>query len=106
MRRRQRYIKESNTSSRPLLIIFLAVLVPILALVNIIMSAQVSDLGFKIAEYTNSKNTLAKQNQDLEQQIYEHSALTHIHKKADQMGFTTEKEYISIPDPLPVAYNR
>ena len=87
-----------------MIIILMVIIIPILALVNIVLSAQVSHLGFKIAELNQQKDLLHNHNQHIEQEIFKLSALTHIHQQAESLGYSTDNQYISLPGTLPVAF--
>lgn len=70
--------------------------IPILAIANIILSAQVSDLGFKLAELAVRKDTVAKQSEELETKLFEVSSLTQIMQAADNLGFENQNQYVHV----------
>lgn len=103
MRRRRRH-QVQQTSRSPLILLALVLVIPVLAVINVVLSAQVAHLGFRISEVDATKGQLMDEAQKLEQQIYENSALTEVYQQAEVMGFTNDTEYHSIERNLPVAY--
>jgi cell division protein FtsL len=101
-RRRQ---KEFPVDNNPKLIGLLILVIPILALANILLSAKVSHIGFQIEALNDKKLALSIHNQTLEEEIFKLSALTQIHHHAKALGFDTDNNYQDIPLPPPVAYN-
>lgn len=72
--------------------------IPILAFANIVLSAQVSDLGFKLAELAVRKDAVVKQSELLESKLFEVSSLTQIMQTADNEGFENQNLYVHVQE--------
>lgn len=101
MRRRVNYTKPTHHS---LIMFGLAIIIPLLAVANILFSAQVSHLGFRIAELNQQKGQLSQENAELEEQIFHQSALTKIQAIAVSRGYMSDADYFTLPGGYPVAY--
>jgi len=94
MRRRQLTSNQPRSLGK-LWAIFI-IIIPVLAIVNVFLSAQVSDIGFQMADLYREKDELTEMNQRLETALFETSSLTKIMTAAESWGFDNNNNYLHL----------
>lgn len=102
--RRRRQPHHQSPSKIPLLISISVI--PLLAIINIVLSAQVAHLGFRIADLNQRKADLVSQNETLQEQVYLQASLTKVRTFAQENGYIDTTNLVTLPEPLPVAINQ
>ena len=101
----QRNYKQHKRSNRRRIMLVLTLMAAVLAIVNIVLSAQLSHVGLTLQAFQGQAQDLQLNINQLEQEINTHSSLISIKSKASQFGFVVDYQAIALPKTEPVAYH-
>ncbi len=97
--------KQASKSKLIVYSVILGMCISALALLNIVLSAQVSNAGEKIKFYQQYADIIKKENQQLESQLLNLGSLAYLEQEADKLGFTIKMEAQFVAPDFAVALN-
>jgi len=97
--------KQASKSKLIVYSIILGICISALALLNIVLSAQVSNAGEKIKFHQQCADIIKKENQQLEAQLLDLGSLAYLEQEADKLGFTIKMEAQFITPDITIALN-
>lgn len=82
------------------------IFVIMLSLVQVFISNSFSTKGILLNDIESKIKSYKKENAFLNEKLLLVSSFTNISSQASQLGFVTEKSYVSLTSPLPLALKR
>jgi len=96
-------MKRNVKNKKPILLIFIVLLVCILALGQLVVSHYLATMGEKLSLLEAKANQLERENQILEEEIKASGSLSKISSLAKELGFVKTTAVLHLTPQLPVA---
>jgi cell division protein FtsL len=88
------------------IIIFIAIVISVLTVLQIGVANQISTTGADLANLQKKVADFERENTILQEQILDAASYTNISEKADELGYAPSSSQVYLNTPLPLAYKQ